>query len=172
MNLNYCPECAWPLTRLDNTNYHCQNGHKYYNNPHAACSVIFVNDNHELLFAKRADDPFKGKYDFPGGFLEDNETPYQAAVREVREELGITVETEDLLLTGCSLNDYDENTTVADFAFMCWKWSGTMRPADDVAAAEWHPLEFVRSDKFAWPHPYLYDKLQKQLNHVPTSRNN
>ncbi len=161
MSLNFCPECAAPLTKLDDTNYRCAKGHTYYDNPRAACSVIFINDHHEILFSKRANEPSKGKYDFPGGFLNHDEDPYQAAIREIREEMGIVLALENLQLIDSSLNHYQENETVADFVFLCRKWRGTMKPADDVAALEWKPIEFLHSPEFAWPYPYLYTKLQK-----------
>jgi len=171
MKLNYCPECAAPLTKLNQTDYRCANGHGYHNNPHAACSIIFINDRGEVLFSKRAHNPQQGKYDFPGGFLNHDEDPYQAAVREVQEELGVTLKQEDLRLIDSSLNQYDENDTAADFAFVCLRWEGAMRPADDVAAVEWKPIEFLHSSEFAWPYPYLYDKLKKITgnNDVPRS---
>ena len=38
-------------------------------------------------------------YVFPGGGIEDNETPEEAAIRETQEELGVTVEIDRLLHT-------------------------------------------------------------------------
>lgn len=164
MKLNYCTECTAPLTKLDNTEYQCAKGHKYFNNPHAACSVIFINDKFELLFSKRANEPRKGTYDFPGGFLNYDEDPYQAAVREIREEMSITIQPDDLLLIDSSLNEYEENDTSCDFAFLCRKWDGKIKANDDVSALEWKPIDFLKSGEFAWPYPYLYNKLQKLTN--------
>ena len=164
MKLLYCPECAALLTKLDDTNYRCQNGHTYFNNPHAACSIVFINDKNEVLFSKRAHEPAKGKYDFTGGFLNHNEDAYHAAQRELREELGVEVSLSDLQLIDMSLNQYQENDTAADFVFLCRTWEGTMRPADDVAQVAWKPIEFLHSPEFAWPYPYLYDKLRKLLS--------
>lgn len=161
MKLIYCPACAAPLTKLDDTNYHCANGHPYFNNPHAACSVVFINDKQEILFSKRAHEPAKGKYDFPEGFLDHNEDAYHAAQRELKEELGIDITLDDLQLIDTSPNHYQENDTAADFVFLCHTWRGAMQPADDVAEVAWKPIEFLRSSEFAWPYPYLYDKLRK-----------
>jgi 8-oxo-dGTP diphosphatase len=164
MKLNFCPECAERMTPLNKTRYMCPNGHIFYNNPHAACCVIFTNDVHELLYAKRARAPKQGKYDFPGGFLNYEESPYPAAVREVREEMGVTVDPHNLQLLDASRIEYDENDAVVDFVFLCHAWEGTMRAADDVAELIWKPLAFMQSDEFAWPYPYLYNKLHAILN--------
>ena len=41
------------------------------------------------MAAERAQDPDKGTYDFPGGFIEPGETFEQGIVREIDEELGV-----------------------------------------------------------------------------------
>lgn len=44
----------------------------------------------KILIAKRKkDDPLKGKWEFPGGKVEPNETPQECLIRELEEELGI-----------------------------------------------------------------------------------
>lgn len=42
---------------------------------------------------------FKGQWEFPGGKIEDGETPKRALVREIKEELDIIVEVGDLIAT-------------------------------------------------------------------------
>ena len=44
-----------------------------------------------VLLARRGREPRKGKYVLPGGFVEFDETPYEAARREMREETGLVV---------------------------------------------------------------------------------
>ena len=52
--------------------------------------VIFDKTEKKLLMCKRAKDPFKGKYNFVGGKVEQNETEDEAAYRELYEETGIS----------------------------------------------------------------------------------
>lgn len=42
---------------------------------------------------------FKGQWEFPGGKIEDGETPQRALVREIKEELDIIVEVGELIAT-------------------------------------------------------------------------
>ena len=163
MKLNFCPECAAPLRKQDATTYRCDQGHPYYNNPRAACSIILVNEQGELLYAKRARDPAKGKYDFPGGFLDYGEDAWQAARREAAEELGISIAPADLELIDSEANTYMEHVTTCDFIFLCRSWQGEPVAADDVAALEWHDVGFLRTDRFCWSYPYLFDTLQTKL---------
>ena len=43
----------------------------------------------EVLLCQRREGALAGKWEFPGGKLEDGETPEQCLVREIQEELGI-----------------------------------------------------------------------------------
>ena len=60
-----------------------------FNNPKATVTAIIIKDN-KLLLLKRNEEPFKNCWDLPGGFLEQGETPEEAVVRELKEELGIS----------------------------------------------------------------------------------
>lgn len=55
-------------------------------------SIIFINNKRQVLLFLRddkADIPYPNTWDIPGGHVEDNETPEQCIVREMREEMGI-----------------------------------------------------------------------------------
>ena len=51
--------------------------------------VIFSNDLKKVLFCIRKKEPYKGLYNFVGGKVEENESNYDAAYRELVEETGI-----------------------------------------------------------------------------------
>jgi 8-oxo-dGTP diphosphatase len=55
--------------------------------------AALVRDGTRILMSRRrADQPMPGKWEFPGGKVEPGESPIEALVREVREELGCEVE--------------------------------------------------------------------------------
>lgn len=54
------------------------------------CIIIYNKTRDKLLFCKRMNDPYKGKYNFVGGKIELGENGFDAAYRELKEETGIT----------------------------------------------------------------------------------
>lgn len=52
--------------------------------------AVFNKDHTKVLMCKRRSDPYKGKYNFVGGKIEQGEDGMSAAYRELEEETGIT----------------------------------------------------------------------------------
>ena len=59
------------------------------------CALIVRNNR--LFIAQRDYGEFKGLYEFPGGKIEKNETPEEAIVREIKEELDTKIKVEKFL---------------------------------------------------------------------------
>lgn len=93
MKFDYCPSCGKQGTvkELDRTNYECSNCTWHlWNNSKAATAIALVNGDGELLVVKRLREPNKGEFELAGGFVDFGEDAYAAAIREAKEELGIT----------------------------------------------------------------------------------
>ena len=61
---------------------------------HVAVALIFNEEGRFLIQQRGEEQMLGGLWEFPGGKLEEGETPEQAALREVREETGLAVEVE------------------------------------------------------------------------------
>jgi ADP-ribose pyrophosphatase YjhB (NUDIX family) len=92
----FCPRCAWPLeSRLlkpgEPRRLYCTACEfVFYLDPKvAACTICRTEAGIVLL--KRAIDPQKGLWVFPGGFVDRGESVADAAVRETQEEVGLRV---------------------------------------------------------------------------------
>ena len=106
-------------------------------------AVIFrkAGNGHEILFIKRKNDPFKGKWALPGGFLDEGEDLQEGARRELKEETGLEVEDlEQLGAFGKPGRDPRQHTvSVAYVGFA--KENAKAKGADDADEAQWFPVD-------------------------------
>ncbi len=58
-----------------------------------------IKDNDRIFATARGYGEYKGRWEFPGGKIEDDETPQQALIREIHEELSVDIEVDDLIRT-------------------------------------------------------------------------
>jgi len=110
-----------------------------------AAAVLQRSDGSFLLAQRPADKIWAGYWEFPGGKVESGETPYHALVRELREELGITVETAYPWVS--RVFTYPHATVRLSF-FRVTKWRGDL-----------HPHE---GQEFAWQSPTTPTLLRKE----------
>ena len=73
-------------------------------------AAVFVRDSTVLACRRAPGKTAAGKWEFPGGKVDDDETPEAALVREIREELGISISVDALIdrsVTTVGHNDID-----------------------------------------------------------------
>lgn len=106
----------------------------------ADCVVITAEEEPKVLLIQRANDPFKGCWAFPGGFMEMDETTEHCAIRELEEETGLKVDT--IQQVGCySKVDRDPRGRTITVAYLAIIDSVVdVVGLDDAAKAEWFPL--------------------------------
>ena len=98
----FCPKCAEPLDRKRLKHHEPPRlvcgacAFILYDDPKVAACTIPVMDD-KILLLRRGIEPAYGKWVFPGGFIDRGERVEDAAVRETREETGVTVEVGHLL---------------------------------------------------------------------------
>lgn len=114
----------------------------------ADCVVITKETVPQVLLIERGFDPFKGNWAFPGGFMNMDETTEQCAIRELKEESGLTVS--DIHQIGAySKVDRDprgRTITVAYLAII--EAPAEVRGQDDAAKAQWFPINALPSLAF------------------------
>jgi len=91
--IKFCPYCGYKLVRKmleGRERLYCSRcGKIFYENPTPVVAVIAKGDEGEILLIKRKIEPCKGKWALPSGFMELEESPVEAALRELAEETGL-----------------------------------------------------------------------------------
>lgn len=118
-----CPACPFVL----------------YANPASASAAVVVREKVEVLLVRRAIEPFKGSWALPAGYQEMDEDPAAAAVREVREETGLSVSVERLMELIYVPDDPRKPANVA--VFECRPTGGVLRAGSDALEVGWFHLE-------------------------------
>ena len=97
--VRFCPACGTPVReqeafgRIRPVCPACGRVHFY--DPKVAAGVL-VEDAGRVLLVRRTQEPGRGRWTLPAGFVDAGEDPAVAAVRECREETGLEVELEGL----------------------------------------------------------------------------
>ena len=107
----------------------------------ADCIVITREAEPKVLLIQRGDQPFKGGWAFPGGFMNMDETTEQCAVRELEEETGLRL-SKIQQIGAYSKVDRDprgRTITVAYLAIVDEPIAVTGQ--DDATKAQWFPID-------------------------------
>lgn len=132
-NWRFCPHCGGILTRTDGQ-LRCEScGERYWGNSIPGVQALVERAGHVLL-GRRANDPNAGRWDIPGGFLEEGEDALVGLRRELREETGLEIEPTEFLGTW--------NEPYWDRDVLCLTWlaravGGEAHAGDDLVELRW-----------------------------------
>lgn len=102
-----------------------------------------------ILLVQRKNEPFKGQWAFPGGFVEEEEDLPEACVRELQEETGLDFATDKLYQIGAfGTPGRDPRGRTVTIAFYGESEKQEVKGADDATQAQWWPLDELPSLAF------------------------
>jgi ADP-ribose pyrophosphatase YjhB (NUDIX family) len=140
----YCPWCGKPLSRKlddDRDRLYCESERRFlYENPVPAATAVIFDGEGGILLVLRNREPAAGEWALPGGFVENGESPGEAAARELEEETGLRA-------TGPELIDviYQESlfygTCLLIIGYRFAGFSGDIKPGDDADDARFFPVD-------------------------------
>ncbi|UQI48920.1 NUDIX hydrolase [Streptomyces sp. HU2014] len=111
--------------------------------PRMAAGALFFNDKGHVLLVRPS---YKPKWEIPGGYIEEGESPLAACRREVEEELGITPAIGALLVVDWAPNaaEGDKMLYVFNGGELRLEDLNAIKPdGDEILAAEFHPADAV-----------------------------
>jgi ADP-ribose pyrophosphatase YjhB (NUDIX family) len=145
---NFCPRCATvlemrPSAGPDPDRPTCPAcGFVHYENP-APTVQAWIGRDGAYLALERNQEPLKGAWNLPGGFVEPNESGPEAIQREVHEETGLEIA--DLELIGIFASAYGDpdgdGQRILDIAYRCRHAGGNCALSDESSDARWFPLD-------------------------------
>ena len=111
-----------------------------------ACAL--VDADRRVLIAQRPEGkPLAGLWEFPGGKVDPGERPEQTLIRELHEEIGITVREACLAPLTFASHAYEDFHLLMPL-YICRRWDG------EVIAREGQKLAWVRANKLrGYPMP-------------------
>ncbi len=125
-----CPACGWV----------------YFADPKVAAAVLVEQDGRVLL-VRRVNEPFRGSWSLPAGFVDAGEDPARAAERECLEETGLVVHASSVLDVVAGR----EHERGADFVivYRAKVVEGQIAPGDDADAVDWFSYKNLPELAFA-----------------------
>jgi len=126
-------------------------------------AAIIAKLDRKVLLILRKHDPYAGKWAFPGGFMDMDETPEEAIVRELEEETHITgIELKQFKTYGALGRDPRGRTISTLFiGFVEHSTDVKAKGGDDAAEARWFPLDNVPD--LAFDHGVIFKELEDYL---------
>jgi 8-oxo-dGTP diphosphatase len=138
----FCPKCGKKLVeqiQFGQARETCPNcGYIHFEDPKVAIAALIMRDN-EVLLARRINEPGKGLWTLPAGFMDAGENPEEAARRECLEETGLDVKISSLF----TLINGREHPRGSDIllVYKAQIQSGELQPGDDVDELAFFPIE-------------------------------
>ncbi len=121
--------------------------------------AVLIEHEHRILLGRRAPGAREaGRWSFPAGFVERGEVVEAAAVREVAEEVGLTVEIGELL----GLYSYD-GEEVALAVFCAARFDGAPVAQDDLDAVSWFPVDDLPDLAFTHDRQIIAEWVSRRL---------
>ena len=125
---------------------------EYPESPLVGVGAVIV-ENGRVLLICRGQAPLLGEWSLPGGVLECGETLRDAAMREAREETGLTVGVEEMLGVYERVIRSDEGRIRYHYVlidFLCRPVAGELKAGSDAAEVAWFSRDELPALKLAY----------------------
>ena len=128
-----------------------------YKNPKIVAGSLVVK-NKKILLCRRAIEPSYGKWTFPSGYLDANETPEEGAIREAKEEVNIKIKLKKLFIIFTV-----RKKNLIQFVFLADHINKNYKPGIETLEAKYFSFEEIPWKHLAFPSVAYAIKKNKKL---------
>jgi len=122
----------------------------------------FGRDGWRVLLIERKSEPFAGRWALPGGFVNSDEPPLDASIRELHEETNVVAtDFHDVGVFGDKGRDPRGWTISNAFYVLLPQGSVSDRAGDDASRTAWHPMDALPN--LAFDHDKIIEKAKGRL---------
>lgn len=147
----YCPHCSAPLAdrvRFGRVRRVCDTcGFIHFADPKVAVAAL-ISDGHRVLLVRRAVVPRIDCWALPAGYIDADEIPEDALLREIAEETGLAVRVIGLLAVA-TLGGWAERRGIL-LLYRAEPLQGELAAADDVSDVRWFGRDEIPWDELAF----------------------
>ncbi len=151
---NFCPRCGHEFElrarddgRLRPTCPHCR--YTYYANPGLAVGVLLTDEQNRVCLILRGEEPRKGYWGLPAGFMEGDESAEEGARRECHEETGLVVAL-DGLYQAFSYYHADRKTSGVLLVYRAHRIGGEPHAGTDTVDVKFFSAQNIPFDQLAF----------------------
>ena len=137
-----CTQCSWI----------------HYENPLPCVAALVRNDRGDILLIRRGVEPARGEWALPSGFIEINETPEMACVRELEEETGLLGHITGLIGVFSQESQVYKNVLIIGYAV---KADGRLRAGSDSIDVRFFPVGELPEIAFPSHREIVHNTLSK-----------
>ncbi len=125
--------------------------------------AVILCEDESIALIKRKNDPYKGSWALPGGFVEWGETVESAVVREAKEETGLEIDV--IKLVGVySDPERDPRGHTVTVCYLTKKIGGNLKADSDASSAQCFKKDEILKLKLAFDHDIILKDAIKLLN--------
>ena len=130
-----------------------------YKNPKITVDGAILKENNVLLI-KRKNDPFKGKWALPGGFVEYGEKVEDAVIREVYEETGLKTKIKKIVGIYSDPNR-DPRGHIITIVYLLEILDGELKGNDDAVEAKF--FNFQELPELSFDHDIILKDISRSV---------
>jgi 8-oxo-dGTP diphosphatase len=132
-----------------------------YPRPAVTVDAILISPNKSVLLIERGREPFKGKWELPGGFINMDEELAVACQRELEEETGLRVGELKQFRAYGGVNRDPRHRTISVLFYAFTDDELVACAGDDAANAQWFPLDEL--PELAFDHRLILEDFKAEV---------